>query len=522
MFEIRDKDLAGRIGILRTPHGEIETPYMFPVINPRKQDIPIEEIVGIGFRALITNAWLIKKYYGDINDIHEVVGFKGPIMTDSGAYQELHYGYIDADPIEILEYQKKIKSDIAVILDKPTPSGATKDEALSSVKITINRAIQAIEYIRDTNQLWVLPIQGAPYIEALKIAVEKSLDPILYNTYSIYAIGSPTKLLERYDYKTIVKVVAYTKQYLPPDKPVHLFGAGHPMIIPFMVALGIDLFDSASYILYARDERLILSNGTARLDDVEYLPCSCPICSKYTVKELKELPYKDRIKLIALHNLYAIMQELKKVKQAIREGRLWELLEEKAKAHPSLYEAFKELLKYHKYLEKMDPSFKGKVHGIFLYDVLSLKRPEILRHNERIDKRYQPRKDIVVLVPLDVKLKEHIEKLTKIVDRALEKISTINHDYEIIFYAPFIGLIPKPLLGVYPLFQFEAPLDPSDEVVENLVRVMKHFIQKSLRGRRIVLISIKNVSWNKSVRENMEKIVDYSLLLDFEEIGDNF
>jgi Queuine/archaeosine tRNA-ribosyltransferase len=38
------------------------------------------------------------------------------------------------------------------------------------------------------------------------------------------------------------------------SKPIHLFGAGHPLTIPLAVALGCDTFDSASYMLYARDE----------------------------------------------------------------------------------------------------------------------------------------------------------------------------------------------------------------------------------------------------------------------------
>ncbi|RLG80100.1 MAG: tRNA guanosine(15) transglycosylase TgtA [Thermoprotei archaeon] len=512
MFEIKDKDLAGRIGILRTPHGRIETPYMFPVINPRKQDVAIDEIIRIGFNALITNAWLVKKYYGNnISKIHEILGHKGPIMTDSGAYQELQYGYVDVDPIEIIEYQKKIGSDIAVILDKPTPPNATLDEALSSVKTTIDRALQAIEFIENTNQLWVLPIQGAPYIKALKLALEKSMDPRLYNAYSIYAIGSPTKLLERYDYRTIVRIVAYVKSRIPPDKPVHLFGAGHPMIIPFMVALGVDLFDSASYILYARDERLMLSNGTVRLNELGYLPCTCPVCSKYTARELKEAPYRERVKLIALHNLYKIIEEIKRVKQAIREGRLWELLEEKAHSHPSLYEAFKELVKYSKYLEKMDPSFKGIVHGMFLYDYYSLKRPEILRHNERVFKRYKPRKNMIVLVPLDTRLKERLDKLYNIIGKAL--VGT--EEYEIVFYTPFIGLVPKPLLGVYPLFQFEAPLSPSKNILSRLIKILKKFIDKAIDSNKtVVLITFRDIEWSMYIREALKSIVSKDIVLE--------
>ncbi len=512
VFEIKDKDLAGRIGILTTPHGKIETPYMFPVINPRKQEVSIKNIISLGFQGLITNAWLIKKYYGEaVESIHKELGVNVPIMTDSGAYQELVYGYVDADPIDIIEYQKKINSDIAVILDKPTPVDATLTDAYNSVKVTIDRALQALKYIDSDERLWVYPIQGAPYVEALSLAIDAGLKPEIYNNYSIYAIGSPTKILEKYDYKTIVRTVAYIKSRIPPDKPVHLFGAGHPMIMPFMVALGVDLFDSASYILYARDERLIMRNGTLRLSEVDYIPCSCPICSKYTPQELREMPKNERIRLIALHNLYIVMEELRNIKQAIREGRLWELLEEKSHAHPSLYDAFLELTKYVEYIEKHDPTFKGIVHGIFLYDELSLRRPEIIRHNYRVMERYIIEKDHeVVLVPLSSKTKD---LLPKIREHVLSRI-TDEGKVKLIYYVPFIGIVPDELIEIYPLYQYEMPEEISRPVINDLISKINNLITKH-KGVKYKLIVIDEEKWSKDVakelRDRVNDIIELSI-----------
>ena len=55
MFEIKYSDLAGRIGILHTNHGKIETPSFVPVIHPVKQSIPAKKIKEIGFDVVITN-----------------------------------------------------------------------------------------------------------------------------------------------------------------------------------------------------------------------------------------------------------------------------------------------------------------------------------------------------------------------------------------------------------------------------------------------------------------------------------
>jgi len=56
MFEIKKSDLAGRIGILHSNHGKIETPAYVPVIHPVKQIIPTKKIKEIGFDLVITNA----------------------------------------------------------------------------------------------------------------------------------------------------------------------------------------------------------------------------------------------------------------------------------------------------------------------------------------------------------------------------------------------------------------------------------------------------------------------------------
>ena len=123
-FEIKEKDLLARIGKLRTKSGTVETPLLFPVINPIVQPISPRKIrEEFGFEALMTNAYILKKHSEKQpakDGLHSFLDFNGTLMTDSGAYQILVYGDIEVTPKEIVEYQELIGSDIATILDIPT------------------------------------------------------------------------------------------------------------------------------------------------------------------------------------------------------------------------------------------------------------------------------------------------------------------------------------------------------------------------------------------------------------------
>src|SRR4030067_713916 len=127
------------------------------------------------------------------------------------------------------------------------------------------------------------------------------------------------------------------------------------MIFPLAVLLGCDMFDSASYVKYARDERIMYSTGTRFLRDLHDLACHCPVCSKTSIGELKEMPKAERTKKIAEHNLHVCPQEIKGIKNAIHECSIWELVEMRARAHPALLEALKGLRKHKSYLEEFEP-----------------------------------------------------------------------------------------------------------------------------------------------------------------------
>jgi len=475
-FEVLDKDLAGRIGRLKTRRGTIETPYLFPVINPFDATITVKDIEGLGFNAFITNILHVRRALRelDVVDVHDLLGFSGPVMTDSGAYQLLVYGEVDITPEEAVALQERCGSDIAVILDYPT--GMTSyDEALRRVSETIERA-RALQLIKnDETILWVGPVQGAPYIDIVRHCAKQlsTLD------FDIYAIGSPTTIMETYNYEALVDIIYVSKTILPLGKPVHLFGAGHPMMLPMAVALGCDLFDSASYIIYAKENRYMTPYGTYRLQDLEYFPCSCSICSKYAPQEFNEMPSNLRVRLIALHNLYALVSEIKRIKQSIKEGSLWEYVSLRSRAHSRLFSAFLKFKKYNSFLERLDPSTKPLISGLFFYDYHDIFRPKVTRHFKRLKNCLSNLHErTLVLIP-----RNDGQPFENFVEELVKKIyDTFKDDKEIkvlLYDYPFC-LIPIELDGFFPLSQYEAPskLDALSKVyvssrVARLLKILK-------------------------------------------------
>jgi 7-cyano-7-deazaguanine tRNA-ribosyltransferase len=173
-------------------------------------------------------------------------------------------------------------------------------------------------------------------------------------------------------------IMKTAKEALPQDRPLHLFGAGHPMFFAFAVAMGFDFFDSAAYALYAKDDRYMTVSGTEQLPELEYFPCCCPVCSSMTPQELRASD--DRQKLLAQHNLHVTFQEIRTIRQAIRERTLWELLEQRARAHPNLLAAMREFARYGKFLGKYDPITKKH---FFVLSEFSRKRPDVVAARRR-------------------------------------------------------------------------------------------------------------------------------------------
>lgn len=222
--------------------------------------------------------------------------------------------------------------------------------------------------------------------------------------------------MNNYQFKELCDIILECKTVLPSNKPVHAFGCGHPIAFALLTACGCDLFDSALYVLAAERDCYLTANGTHQLQDMQEFPCSCEECSKHSAEEIKKFDKPERERFLAQHNLHVTFAEIRTIRQAIRENALWELVQQRARAHPKLLEALQFVLKkYRKYFLQVD--MVSKKSAFFWSGLESNDRPEVLRAKSWL-KRVRSKKFFVK--------------------------------------QPF-GKIPAALAGVYPFFQSIMP-----------------------------------------------------------------
>lgn len=480
MFEIKAKDMRGRVGVLKTKHGDIKTPNLMPVIHPRKQTVNVKEY---GADIVITNAYLIykdeelSKKALDVG-LHELINFDGPIMTDSGSFQLSVYGDVDITNKEVIEFQEAIGTDIGTSLDIPTAPYVDYDKAKEDLEITLERAKEAISFVKDNDYEMKINsvVQGSTYPDLREYCAEEltKLDA------DLYPIGAVVPLMEMYHYRDLVDAVMHSVKCLPDSKARHLMGAGHPMIFALCVAMGCDLFDSAAYILYAEADRFLTTRGTVKLENLSEMPCSCEVCCKYTPDDLRAMDKEERTQLIAQHNLHVSFAELRLIRQAIAEGSLMELVEERCRAHPMLLDAVRHLGEYSEDLEKYDP--RSKKSAFFYTGPESLKRAEVTRHLKKLEEM-DKKKNLVVLPAYRKPYSKYLsnsfkEFLIYAMDESGEnsieennfndlKIENEDTDF-MVLDVPFC-LIPLELDEVYPLSQSDAP-KIRDKIAEDFAR----------------------------------------------------
>ena len=374
-FEVKESDLLGRIGSLKVAGRTLETPYMFPVIHPVSQIVPTAELASMGFGGLMTNSYIIhsrRKQDALEKGIHKLLDFDGVFITDSGGYQVLEYGDLEIGYADIAGFQSGIGSDLAVTLDRPTGYPQTRANAMETVEYSLKNAKATLKEFGARETVWVGPVQGGVHRDL----VRKSAKAMVEAGFEFLALGSPVQVMENYMFAELVEMIMSAKRTIPYATPLHLFGAGHPLTMALAVALGCDTFDSASYVLFARTGRYMTRSGVATLKSMKYLPCSCPVCSRTSVGELLEMEHGERTKRLSVHNLHVLKEELEACKEAIVEGRLWDLVEERSMAHPRLREAFLKLSEFSDELALGTPAMKEK--GLFVRSAEDLRRPELL------------------------------------------------------------------------------------------------------------------------------------------------
>ena len=500
-FEIKKFDAAGRLGIITHNEKSLLTPNILPVVSPFENVIPPKVLYEeFGVSAIFTNAYILynnkeKAQIAETKGLHAYLDYKGLIATDSGAFQHYMYGNsgdITAEEIEL--FQERIGSDFPVILDIPVQLSDSRDVAREKVNITIQRAKENIERRTSDYGAWYGPVHGTLYPEILKESCEgmNSLD------FGIYAVGGIVKAMNNYAFELCVEAFLTVNKYIRKDKPIHMFGLGLPQFFSLAVATGADLMDSAAYILFAKEGRYFTLEGTRNILDLSELPCSCPVCSNYRASEIASLyktgknlkkHHNKGIELIARHNLYVTMGELRTIRESIRTGSLWELVEQRIQSHPKLIKAYERIPKYWKEIETLIPIEKKR--GQLYKGNVSLSRPVFQRMTSKVMRTYQiPKKTVLLLIPEfeetlfnSLNGKEWISSIESI-------IKTCNSSIEPLILSPYFGLIPLDLYGIYPFSQRDWA-EPRDNIVNSTsFKFLTEYLQRNMDN--IIQIVIYN------------------------------
>ena len=477
-FEIKYKDAMARIGTFKTPHGNVTTPNLMPVVHPGKQTLDVKKF---GAEIVITNSYIIYK-----NDklkekalkdgVHDLIDFPGTIETDSGSFQLSVYGDIDITNEEVIKFQEAIGTDIGTSLDIPTAPYVKKEEAENDLKVTIKRAEEASKVRKDL--LLNSVVQGSTFPDLREYCANE----ISKFDADIYPIGAVVPLMEMYRYADLVDVVMYSMRGLPEDKPRHLMGAGHPMIFALAVAMGCDLFDSAAYILYANKDRFMMPDGTLKLENLIEMPCSCRVCTEHSVEELKQMKQETRAKLIAEHNLHVSFAEIRRIRQAIVDGELMKLVELRCRSHPFLLDGLRRLQDYQEDMEKLNPS--SKKSAFFYTGSESLSRSEVSKHIKKLENVSPKSKNLIILPSTSKPYSKHVNR--EYIKKYTPKIPTFYSKSDIVDYSdsdvvvadiPF-GIIPLGLDEFYPLAQNESPNILDDNSKEFVRKTIENYSKK--------------------------------------------
>lgn len=382
MFELRERDGLARTGVLETRHGRVATPALLPVVNPNQPIVPPPELASrFGAQILITNAYILGKGASReavLRDgLHHFLGFPGAVMTDSGAFQSHVYGGVEVTNAQVIEFQKAIGSDLGTMLDPFSEPEHAADRARADVEETVRRAREAAALRGD--MALVGAVQGALH-EDLRERCAREVSSL---DIAVAAIGGVVPLMEAYRFRDLVRVIVASKKGLDPSKPVHLFGAGHPLIFPLAALLGCDLFDSAAYAKYARDGRMLFPEGTRHASEVRESGCPCSVCASHPMVEIA-----GDERLLAEHNLHVSFAAVREVRRAIAAGDLWELVERRARAHPALLDAVRELRRHSDFLEEYEPL--SRPGAMYYVGPETAHRPILARYRRRLAERYAP------------------------------------------------------------------------------------------------------------------------------------
>jgi queuine tRNA-ribosyltransferase len=348
-IEILKEDGLARQGILRTEHGDVETPVFMPVgTQGTVKATTHKDLKEMGIKMILANAYHLYLRPGDglikeMGGIHRLSGWDGAILTDSGGYQLFSLGvlreikedgvlfqsHIDGSkhflsPERVMEIQENIGADIYMCLDECVPYPSSYEYTDASVELTSRWAKRCRDAKTDNGALLFGIVQGGFY-KPLRMKSAHDLIGMDFDGYAIggLSVGEPKSIMwDMVD--TIIEL-------FPRNKPRYLMGLGFPDDIVEGVRRGIDMFDCVIPTRLARNGNLFTWNGRINIKNAKYTRderpvddgCECYTCKTFSRAYLRHLLVSHELTsfyLNTLHNMYFYSDLLKKVREAISKG----------------------------------------------------------------------------------------------------------------------------------------------------------------------------------------------------------
>ena len=350
-FETITQDGAARRGRLTFERGTVETPAFMPVgtYGTVKGMLP-RDIQGIGAEIILGNTfhlWLrpgtdVIKLHGDL---HDFMGWHGPILTDSGGFQVFSLGAmrkvaeegvtfrspvngdkVFLDPETSMQIQRDLGSDIVMIFDECTPYPATEEQARASMELSLRWAARSKAAHGDSPAALFGIVQGGMYADLRRESL-KGLVDIGFDGYAIggLSVGEPKE--------DMVRVLDEVATELPADKPRYLMGVGTPADLLESVRRGVDMFDCVMPTRNARNGHLFTSRGVIKLRNARHkvntgpldAACDCYTCQNFSRAYLHHLDRCNEIlasQLCTIHNLRFYQNHMRGIREAIEAGTL--------------------------------------------------------------------------------------------------------------------------------------------------------------------------------------------------------
>jgi len=352
-FELIKKDpfSKARLGKIETNHGSFSTPAFLPVgTQGTIKSLTPEELVDIGVEAILGNTYHLylrpgHETIGRLGGLHRFTHWEKSILTDSGGYQVYSLGglrkiseegvtfqsHLDGSlhlltPEKVIEVQRTLGSDIAMVLDECVPYPSPYEYVRASALLTTRWAKRCLQMRQEEDPALFAIVQGGMYRDLREESVQ-SLVELNFQGYAIggLSVGEPKSMM--------LDVLKWTTPSLPENAPRYLMGVGTPEDILDAVRLGMDLFDCVLPTRNARNGTLFTDSGKLSIKQAQYTEdggpidesCQCYTCRHYSRAYLRHLYLANEIlssRLNTIHNLFYYMNLMKRIQGAIQENRL--------------------------------------------------------------------------------------------------------------------------------------------------------------------------------------------------------